>query len=162
MIISSNLIGKLPIPDEAITRINLAWVDLAGARNLLSTIREPIYSVYLDYPSGRTKPPKPTITLDEAIELANEFNVNYFAVSNAEDAKTIRGIKERVNCEVVPKIETIKGVENIAEIAREVAQIMLDKDDLWVDCRGVGFDELVEKVRNCGVKVLELAGVVFI
>lgn len=148
----------MPIPADVIIRVNLAWVDYERAKLLLNSINQPIY---LDYPSGRTKPPKPTITLDEAIALANEFKVRYFAVSNYEDAKTIRDIKERVKCEVVPKIETIKGVENIAEIAKEVAMVMLDKDDLFVNCRGQGFEELVGKIRTCGIKVLELQGVIF-
>lgn len=154
IVVSNNLIGKIPIPDNSIIRLNLAWVSLEEARDILSKIN----NVYLDYPTGRTKPPKPTITLEEAIDLANEFNVKYFAVSNVEDAQTIRNLK--VKSEIIPKIETIKGVENIEEIAKEVNMVMLDKEDLYLDCKGKDFEKLINKVR-ASVKTLELIGVVF-
>lgn len=166
MIISNHLIGKMPIPEDAIIRINLAWIkDKEEARKI---IEETEHDIYLDYPSGRTKPPRPTISFSEAMDLANIFQdkVKYFAVSNIEDEYQVIGIKSRLpkSTEFVPKIETIRGVENIKRIAEEVNMMMLDKEDLYVDAMGDTdlYLSLVDKVRNCGAKVLELQGVVFI
>jgi pyruvate kinase len=160
MIISNNLIGKMPIPKDAIIRVNLAWVSKEEARKILSETKN---DIYLDYPSGRTKPPKPTMTLDDAIELANEFKVKYFAVSNIECICDVLDIQSKLYySEFVPKIETVNGVENIREITQEVDIIMLDKEDLYVDCNGEGYEDLINKVRSSKVKVLELAGVIFI
>jgi len=148
----------MSIPKRAIIRVNLAWVNLEEAREILKNSK---HRIYLDYPSGRTKPPKPTITLDEAIDLANEFKVRYFAVSNVESVRTIKELKKRVKAEIVPKIETVKGVKNINNIAKEVNMVMIDKDDLWVDCKGKNWHNLIKRVRSAEVNILELAGIIF-
>ena len=158
MIFSNNLTGKIKTKKTDIVRVNLAWVNFQQARQILKKRK----NVFLDYPSGRTKPPKPTITFKQAIDLANEFNVKYFAVSNLESVEKIKELKAKVKSEIVPKIETTEGVKNIAKIAKEVKTIMLDKDDLWVDCKGKNFSRMVKKVRSCKIKVFELAGVIFI
>lgn len=161
-IISNNLIGKMPIPEDAIIRVNLAWVkDYKTAFDLISSIK---YPVYLDYPSGRTKPPTPNITLDEAIELSNRDNVRYFAISNAEDIETLKAIQSRIEVELVPKIETELGVKNIPKMIKiNIKTIMLDKEDLYINVKmdSRKFNKLVNKVRHCGIKVLELRGVIF-
>jgi len=162
LIISNNLIGKMPIPREAIIRINLAWIKSFDEAKKL--IKSSAYPIYLDYPSGRTKPPVPVITLEEAIDLAKYPNVKYFAVSNCETAEFVKSIQDRVTVEVVPKIETEAGVRNIKEMkAVGIKTFMLDKDDLWisVDFNKDLFDELLEIARS-HIKILELQGVVFI
>lgn len=157
-IISNYATDKIKIDTDYVTRVNLAWVKPGEAREVLGGISG---DVYLDYPSGRTKPPKPKMTIDEAIDLANEFNVRYFAVSNVESVDEIKKIKSRITSEFVPKIETVKGVKNINEIALEVDMIMLDKEDLYVNCGGNKYEELIEEVRKADVSILELIGVIF-
>jgi len=165
-IISNNLIGKMPIPDNAIIRVNLAWIkDVKEAKKILEQNKK----IYLDYPSGRTKPPVPTITLDEAIELTKHKSVYYFAVSNAENATKLSEINARLTSavELVPKIETTKGIENIEKmIAIGIKSIMLDKEDLYtnVKCNTKRYNKWLERIRSYKgrIKILELQGVVFI
>ena len=165
LVISNHLLGKVPVPKDSIIRVNLAWYSsVEAARQALDEINR---DVYLDYPRGRTKPPKPGITLYEAIELANEYKVRYFAVSNVEVPKFIKEILARLEtAEFVPKIETALGVENIrAIIATGVKTLMLDKEDLYVDVDmdAWAYEKLVDSVRQQtnNVTLLELQGVVF-
>jgi hypothetical protein len=157
LVASNNLIGKLPLPEETVIRVNLAWASLEEAENILKQNNK----VYLDYPTGRTKPPKPTISLCQAIALANKYKPLYFAVSNIEDVQVIRDLKSETDVQIVPKIETVNGVENIDKIAEEVDMIMLDKDDLYLNCKGKDYEKLIERVRNSKVKVLEVVGIIF-
>ena len=78
-----------------------------------------------------------------------------------EDGEDVKRIKEKVNSEFVPKIETIKGVENIHEIAKIVETVMLDKEDLYIDCGGKNYEQLIKEVKSANVRVLELIGVIF-
>lgn len=156
IVVSNNLIGKLPIPSDAIIRINLAWVNKDKARALLQN-RD---NIYLDYPTGRRKPPKPQMTLQDAIELAQEFPPKYFAISNVETVEQIQEIKSQLpGITIVPKIETVKGIENLEALSKEVEFMMLDKEDLYVDCNGEGYEEMVEIARK--YNIIELIGVIF-
>jgi len=173
MIIASNhLLSKgLDFPKGAVMRLNLAWQESKEeAEKTLGKLTA--FEIYLDYPQGRSKPPKPVITLNEAIALANLFShVKYFAVSNVESPNTIREIQALLpsHVQMVPKIETKAGVNNLDEIIKKtgVKHIMLDKEDLYVD---VGrdseeFNRLVEVTRakrdELGFELLEMQGVVF-
>ena len=168
MIVSNNLLGKLRFPKETIVRVNQAWIKtLEEAQKIL---QESKYDVYLDYPQGRTKPPKPTITLEEAMSLAKYKKVRYFAVSNVEDRDTVIEIRTHLpfGVKFVAKIETERGVNNLWYIySTGVEYLMLDKEDLYVN---VGMDsnrynELVDKVRDFSksnkVTLFELQGVIF-
>lgn len=162
MIVSNNIIDEIKGADMT-ARINLAWVpDVATAEKLLDNSK---YKVYLDYPSGRTKPPVPTISLEQAIELSKHEKVLYFAVSNIETAKECEALMELLDdVEFIPKIETEVGVRNLKEIiGTGVKTIMLDKEDLYSDvaCNSDMFNELVNEVRGHDVKILELQGVIF-
>lgn len=174
IIISCNALG---IPNtnfksedkEIVARVNLAWQkNKQDAEAVLTNLS---HKIYLDYPQGRTKPPKPTISLDEALELAEKFKVKYFAVSNAEDPKAMLAIKQKLPSvtELVPKIETKKGVLNLENIAQtaNIKYVMLDKDDLYIDVNRDQeiFENLIKTVRNkcssLGIRALELSGVIF-
>jgi hypothetical protein len=160
-IISNNLIGKIPVSKETVIRINLAWVSKEEARKIIDKSK---HSIYLDYPDGRTKPPTPTITFEEAVELSKHKNVTYFAFSNATLNK-VKDIKVKVNCILVPKIETEQGVKEVPDMIKEgIKTIMLDKEDLYtaVDCDPIKFNKLLDEVRSYKVNILELQGVVFI
>ncbi len=170
MIISNNLIGRMPVPDDAVIRLNLAWMPSRDeAEGTLADLRG--RKVYLDYPQGRTKPPKPVVTLIEAIELANKYEVSYFAVSNIESYLPLLGIKSllREGIALVPKIESEVGVKNMRQIVQRsgVKTAMLDAEDIYTN---VGHDvkkylELVQTARatatSLGITLLELRGVFF-
>ena len=163
-IISNNLIGKIPISTNDIIRVNLAWVkDVEEAKRIIKKINN---DIYLDYPRGRSKPPKPTIKLDDAIRLANNQKVKYFAVSNIETAEDCELMIDSLgDVEFVPKIETEIGVNNMAKMIKAgVKTMMLDKEDLYTDvnCNSKKYNKLIGKARSYPVKLLELQGVVFI
>jgi hypothetical protein len=165
MIISNNLVGKMPIPDEAVIRINLAWIKSYEEANKI--IEKSEHPIYLDYPDGRSKPPVPTISFKEAMSLADTTNkVKFFAISNAEDPKFLLALRYALpDLEIVPKIETEEGVRILPEMVKMgITTVMLDKEDLWVNVGADSevFNELVDEVRKSGMHVLELAGVVFI
>ena len=163
LIISNNLIGKTPIPKRAIIRVNLAWLKSIDEARCI--IRNSRHDIYLDYPQGRTKPPKPIIKFDDAIRLTNYSQVKYFAVSNIEQAEDVRHIMDSLrDVEFIPKIETKTGVKNLKAILAEgIKTIMLDKEDIYTDvgCNSTTYNQLVTEARNANCKVLELKGVVF-
>ena len=172
IIISHNLLLKtdLEFPPHAVMRVNIAWQkNRREVEDVLSFLK---HDIYLDYPQGRSKPPRPTLTLKDAIEIAHKFkHIKYFAVSNVEDPEAIFGIRQKLppHIELVPKIETKKGVENLEAIVKKIGTkyIMLDKEDLYIDVTKDHnlFENLVEvarkKCKKCGIPGLELKGVVF-
>lgn len=164
-IISNNLVGSLPLDKNTIIRINLAWIrSIEEAKKIIDSSD---FDIYLDYPDGRNKPPRPVIGMEDAMKLAKHHKVKYFAISNAEDAPKLNKIMSKIgNTIFVPKIETEKGVNNLDEIISiGVKNIMLDKEDLYsdVNCDSDKFNSLVEKVRSYKDKlnILELKGVIF-
>jgi len=173
IIVSNHLLKKTDInflENNTVIRINVAWVkNKAELIELLNQIQN---DIYLDYPQGRNKPPRPTLQLDEVMELIPNYDhIKHFAISNVEDPGKIFEIQNRLPSKVnlVPKIETQIGVENLEEIIDkiEAKYIMLDKEDLYidVDTDQEVFENLIELARKtCKekmVKILELQGVVF-
>lgn len=173
IIVSHHLLKKTAInfpEDHVVMRINVAWMK--NKEELMESLERIAHDIYLDYPQGRTKPPKPTIKLEEVIEIIPSYEqIKHFAVSNVEEPEKINEIKvrlpEKVN--LVPKIETKAGIENLGEIIDKIGatHIMLDKEDLYIDVNKDHevFEKLIEKARKTckekGVKILELQGVVF-
>ena len=157
-------------PKHMVARVNVAWLDsLAELRGVLNKVK---HDIYLDYPKGRTKPPKPKISLEDTIASAHQFpHVKYFAVSNVEEPESINEIKKMLpnHIEIVPKIETERGILNLENIvlATGVGAIMFDKEDLYSDVNhdAEKFDKLMKltwaKGEKLGIKVLETHGVVF-
>lgn len=176
LLIISNHVQNIGMefPTNAIIRVNTAWVDSAKALyTILNNAKETGHKVFLDYPSGRVKPPKPVLSIKDVIFVAEEFKdiIQFFAFSNAENTDFIDLIRKAVPSEImlVPKIETALGIMNFHEIllSARTNVIMLDKEDLYVN---VGsdvqtFNQLVDDVKEqCeleGVTCLELKGVVF-
>ncbi len=173
MIVVSNYIlekNHFSLPAHVVVRVNVAWVKTA--KELEMILKSIAHDVYLDYPQGRSKPPRPTLTLEETIAFAHRFpHVKYFAVSNVENPHAIHSIQRRLpaRISVVPKIETQKGIEALEHIVEKIGAkyIMLDKEDLYVDVDrdAALFEELIERAREkterAGAEVLELHGVVF-
>ncbi|MHB8483458.1 MAG: hypothetical protein ACYDBV_12115 [Nitrospiria bacterium] len=175
-VISNNLFEKgisEPVAGDVI-RVNLAWVkSVIEAEEILKYWQgEELFPVYLDFPQGRTKPPCPTITIDDAIILANKYSdiVRYFAISNAENTETMVNLRNSLKKKtlIVPKIETLKGVAMLTDIvcSAETNMIMLDKDDLFIscDCAVYDYEHAVKTVREIckekNIKILELQGIV--
>lgn len=171
MLLSNNLRGTLDFPKGSVVRVNSAWVK--SQKELDSILaRNKDRDVFLDFPSGRTKPPKPCLDLLDLVMTATRHeNVKYFAVSNAEEKdylEHVRGLLPE-HTKIVPKIETLNGIKNIDSIIRSSGckKVMLDKEDLYLSCgcdvrlyeNSIGI--LKDKCGEQGVRVLELKGVVF-
>ena len=169
MIISNNLRGKIPFPKSAVVRVNVAWVKTSKELNDILKANHK-NKVFLDFPNGRTKPPKPRIGWGIVLSAIEKHkNVKYLAISNVEDTDILKRLRDRVSIEIVPKIETMTGVEKIANIAEvsKCKMMMLDKEDLYLDCEtdNTTYNSLVKTARNkckrLGVHLLELQGVFF-
>ena len=138
IILSQNLTNyDIPIPDDAIFRINLAWVnELIELKSLLEKHKN--HLIFLDLPIGRTKPPNNSYSIDDLGELFETYeNIRYFAISNVNNKNDLKKFKNIVptHVNIIPKIESIAGVENISSIVSELIHkekiIMLDHDDLF-------------------------------
>ncbi|PIR74178.1 MAG: hypothetical protein COU35_03920 [Candidatus Magasanikbacteria bacterium CG10_big_fil_rev_8_21_14_0_10_47_10] len=173
LVISNHLLTATPlnVPADAVIRINVAWLkDRDALVKLLGELVD--YDVYLDYPQGRSKPPRPSISLEDTITLVDRFpHIKHFAVSNVEDPEEIYKIRVQLPPHVglVPKIETKTGIDNLESIIQKIdaKYIMLDKEDLYIDIDRDHelFMELIEQARQkakaCGIDILELHGVIF-
>ena len=171
MIISNNAMKLFDvIPADVIIRVNVAWSkDISELKTIIENATHPIY---LDYPTGRTKPPKPSIALSEVIDLINNsFRVKYFAFSNAEDPVSIEALRKSVvqKVKLVPKIETVIGVENLVAIckAAQTDMVMLDHEDLYVNVNHDSelYNRYMDKVFEVGkennIKVYKVQGIIF-
>ncbi|WP_428326203.1 hypothetical protein [Nitrosopumilus sp.] len=177
LIISQNLSNSdFKIPDNAIYRINLAWVNsLNELSDLLS--KHSIHKIFIDLPIGRTKPPHNSYTFDELIPiLEKNLNVKYLAISNVNSSNDVEKFISSVpkHVEIVPKIENPDGVANISNIVSCMPYsnktIMLDHDDLFSSLTKKGespskFKEYINSLQNyCfenNVTLLRTIGVVF-
>jgi len=127
----------IDVPSDAVFRINLAWINnLDDLKEILRKHKNHI--IFLDLPINRTKPPSNSYSLEEIIHILIDFpNVKYLAVSNVETADDLKKYLQHIpkDLNIVPKIESPKGVNNIKEITdvltSEQKMIMLDHDDLF-------------------------------
>jgi pyruvate kinase len=174
MKIISNHVKTIGIeyPKDAVVRINVAWIKTKEELiNLILNIKQ---DLLIDYPTGRTKPPTPTISLEETLEIVNNYKydyIRYFSVSNCENEQEIAKLRLKLISKVhlIPKIETKLGVEKLATLAilAHAEYIMLDKEDLYlnVDRDNNTFNEYVALAKNnCQsvlINCLELKGVIF-
>jgi len=171
LLISNNVQKYMEIPDDAVIRVNMAWVPTIDIlEEILQKNKDKI--IFLDYPEGRAKPPKPILTLSDAYLMCQKYlNIKYFAVSNVESVARVLEIKNNLPLHVdfVPKIETLKGITNLHNLisTANVTTIMLDKEDLYTDVgkQNTSFFKCVDLAREIckelDVTLLELEGVVF-
>jgi len=176
LIISQNLTNyEVDIPQDAIFRINLAWINnLKELKAILEKHRT--RKIFLDLPANRTKPPNNKYSIDElAPIIKSNQNIKYFAVSNinsTDDLEMYFNIIPK-NVILVPKIESVEGISNIKEITDALGInkiIMLDHDDLHSSIikskQPISkfleyFNTLVEYCKNNNVVLLRTVGVVF-
>jgi hypothetical protein len=177
LILSQNLANyDFPIPDDSVFRINLAWVNNTGELKLLLD-KHKMNPIFLDLPVGRTKPPNNSYSLENLIEILNDYtNIKYLAVSNVNSIIDLEKIVKIIsnNITIVPKIESPTGIENVAKIVSflpsEEKILMLDHDDLFsaliknkqppstfIDY----IDKLVNFCNENNVTLLRTIGVVF-
>jgi pyruvate kinase len=171
ILISNNVKGKIKLDETAVIRINAAWVkDVDELEEIIQN--NLMHEIYLDYPEGRTKPPRPSISIQDVINLVHKYdNVKYFAISNAEERLSMELIRKTLphRVKMVPKIESVKGILNILEVVKgcQTNIIMLDKEDLYTDVEknSLLYNHFIKSLKQTCAKhnitVLELQGVVF-
>jgi citrate lyase beta subunit len=136
-IFSQNLINyNIPLPENSILRINLAWINaLDELKSLLK--KHENYKIFLDLPIGRTKPPNNKYSFDDLYEILSvNKNIKYFAISNVNSSQDLKKFIDKIpnHVSIVPKIESPEGVLNIKDITNALGKekiIMLDHDDLY-------------------------------
>ena len=73
ILISQNLVNyDIPIPKNAVFRINLAWVSSIDQLKELLTLHKK-HDIFLDLPTNRTKPPNNRYTVEDLISIINSF-----------------------------------------------------------------------------------------
>ena len=177
LIVSQNLTNyDFTIPDNAIYRINLAWVNnLEVLSELLS--KHSNHKIFIDLPVRRTKPPHNSYNFDELIPiLEKNSNIQYLAISNVNSANDIDKLVSLIpkHVQIVPKIESPDGIANIDNITNCMPYsnkvIMLDHDDLFSSLTKKGehpskFKEYINSLQNfCfenNITLLRTIGVIF-
>lgn len=138
LIISQNLTNYgIPIPENAVFRINLAWTNsLDELQNLLKKHNK--RDIFVDLPIHRTKPPNNKYSIEDLIPILQSYsNVKYLAISNVDSVKDLEKPLKLFSSflTLIPKIESPTGINNIEEITNAIASkekiIMLDHDDLY-------------------------------
>jgi hypothetical protein len=182
ILVSRHLTDYVDFPPYFVIRINLAWEhDLAELLNHISTLSNPIF---LDVPVGRKKPPNNQWNIDDIIKAClEEPLIQYLAISNVESEDDYSLVKSKLEeneltdriC-IVPKIESVKSVENIENIVINLNEspqrtLMIDHDDLFTDMMKNNIDStllynefilpVVRKCKKYDVRILRTAGVVF-
>lgn len=179
LLVSSHVLdcGEIQLPERTVIRVNLAW--LTGYKMACMKLEQIKHDIFLDNPTDRVKPPSNKYTMSDIMGLMNKFpNIKYLAVSNVEhgtDLIPFHIITTSPHVNVIPKIETIKGIKNISSIValmcRTKAYIMLDHDDLCSDLIRHGIDPalmytdyinpLIDFCKANNVNLLRTQGIVF-
>ena len=74
ILISQNLVNyDIPIPKNAVFRINLAWVSSIDQLKELLTLHKK-HDIFLDLPTNRTKPPNNRYSLGDISSTLKEFS----------------------------------------------------------------------------------------
>ena len=137
-IISQNVTNyNIPVSDDYIFRINLAWCDSLSELELILKKNEN-HKIFLDLPINRIKPPANKYTLEELFPIIEKnTQIKYFAISNVESGDDILEYIEKLpeSLVIVPKIESPSAVKNIEDIVMAMKNpekvVMLDHDDLF-------------------------------
>ena len=177
LLISQNITNyDFSIPENAIFRINLAWVNELDELEMLLK-KHHTRKIFLDLPINRTKPPNNKYSFTELNKIFKNYkNITYLAISNVNQSEDILSYINLVpeHISIVPKIESKKGIENIQEISEKLCYdekiIMLDHDDLFSDLlkNQISADkfsnyvnQLVDFCNNNKIILLRTIGVIF-
>jgi len=177
ILISQNITNyDIPIPENSVFRINLAWVNsIAELKKLLEIHRTRV--IFLDLPVNRTKPPNNKYSLNDIISILENYDsIRYIAISNVETEKDLDEYLKVVpeNITIVPKIESHKGVKNIKDITEKLEYkerfVMLDHDDLYsnllksnISSGKFSFyvNNLIEFCKSNNITLLRTIGIIF-
>lgn len=176
LLISQNLARyDMSFPEEAIFRINLAWVN--NIQELTDTLKKhKTHSIFLDLPIGRLKPPNNKYTLEDLITIIKSYKqIKYFAISNVMSSNDISKYNKLLprNIIVVPKIENPSSIDNMKDITKELQGakkiVMLDHDDLYASLvkmnNSIKFQWYVEKLvdfcKKNNITLLRARGIIF-
>jgi len=177
ILISQNITNyDIPIPENSVFRINLAWVNSIVELKKLLEIHQ-THVIFLDLPVNRTKPPNNKYSLNDIIlVLENYDNIKYIAISNVETEKDLTEYLKVVpkNITIVPKIESHTGVQNIKNITKKLEYkeriVMLDHDDLYSNLlkSNISSDKfpyyvnsLIEFCKSNNITLLRTIGIIF-
>ena len=138
ILISQNITNyDIPIPENSVFRINLAWVNSIDELKTILKKHES-HAIFLDFPVNRTKPPNNKYTLNDVVLILQKHNnIKYIAISNVETETDLDEYLEIIpnHVTIIPKIESHNGIENIETIIKKLEYkervIMLDHDDLY-------------------------------
>lgn len=174
ILVSNNLRNYMRIPDHYVIRVNLAWTF--SLDDLIENLNSHANDFFIDIPSGRTKPPSNKYSLEKLYPIFTAWpNVRYLGISNVEKSSQLENYGMfGARPILVPKIESIAGVENIDEIMSGIKTekiIMIDHDDLHTSLINNGVspsklysdyvDPLLEYCDNNNIKALRTRGIVF-
>ena len=177
LIISQNLTNyNIPIPKDAIFRVNLAWCDsIAQLNDILK--KHSNTQIFLDLPIKRIKPPNNRYEIEDLVSVINSNDqIRYLAISNVESEIDLKKYVELFpkNLIIIPKIESSKAITNLQNIASVLNGpekiFMLDHDDLFSDILKKNeteskFKEYIKMlIKFCdknNIKLLRTVGVVF-
>jgi len=177
IIISQNFANyDVPLPENVILRINLAWCNsIEQLKKILKKHMD--HEIFLDLPIGRIKPPNNKYTLEELVPIIEvNKNIKFLAISNVEEPGDLDTylnlIPKHVN--IVPKIESPKGVLNIRSITNALPNpekfLMLDHDDLFSSIKRDNEPEskfvdyvsmLIKFCKENKISLLRTVGVIF-
>ena len=177
LIVSQNLTNyDIPIPKNAIFRVNLAWCNSIDELKLILK-KHSNFKIFLDLPTKRIKPPNNRYTIQDLIPIINSNKqIHYLAISNVESSSDLQKYFELLpkNVTVIPKIESSKAIENLQNITSILPEsekiLMLDHDDLFSDILKKNeteskFKEYIKiLIKFCdknNIKLLRTVGVVF-
>jgi citrate lyase beta subunit len=166
----------IPVPDDAIFRINLAWINnIEELNDLLKKHKN--QNIFLDLPVGRVKPPNNSYSLQDIISmLTSNSNIKYFAISNVNSKQDLEPYLDTIpeTITIVPKIESPDGITNVSEIVKAIPGqekiLMLDHDDLFSTLTKLGeqpskfkdyINELVQFCKENNITLLRTIGVIF-
>jgi citrate lyase beta subunit len=177
ILISQNITNyDIPIPENSVFRINLAWINSIVELKKLLEIHQS-HVIFLDLPVNRTKPPNNKYSLNDIISILENYDsIRYIAISNVETEKDLTEYLKVVpkNITIVPKIESHKGVENIKDITEKLEYkerfVMLDHDDLYsnllksnISSGKFSFyvNNLIEFCKSNNITLLRTIGIIF-
>ena len=177
LIVSQNLTNyDIPIPKNAIFRVNLAWCDsISELKSILK--KHPNTEIFLDLPTKRIKPPNNRYSVEDLIPIINSNKqIRYLAISNVELDSDLQKYIELLpkSVTIIPKIESAQAIRNLQSIASILPEsekiFMLDHDDLFSDILKKNESEskfkeyikmLIEFCDKNNIKLLRTVGVIF-
>ena len=177
ILVSQNLTNyDVPIPENSVFRINLAWVNSIEELKTLVE-KHHTHSIFVDLPINRTKPPNNKYSLGDIVSILEKYdNIKYLAVSNVEKEQDLEEYVRLVpkTITIIPKIESHRGVDNIEEITKKLEYneriVMLDHDDLYSNLLksnisaeefSTYINKLVEFSKENNIMLLRTIGIVF-